>query len=147
MRNPFFVRSRLATFASAALLIAATPACADKVSYTADLSGASEVPANDSKATGTVDATYDTVTMKLVWTVTYTGLTGPATAAHFHGPAAVGANAGPVVTLSGNLASPIKGEATLTQTQAADLANRLWYLNLHTAAHAPGEIRGQLMRK
>ncbi len=147
MRNLFCVRSRLATFASAAFLIAATAACADKVSYTAELSGASEVPANDSKGTGTVDATYDSVTRKLMWTVTYTGLTGPATAAHFHGPAAVDANAGPVVTLSGNLASPIKGEATLTQAQAADLANHLWYLNVHTAAHAPGEIRGQLTRK
>jgi len=147
MRNPLYVRPALAAFASAALLTAATPAFADKLSYSAELSGASEVPANDSKGTGTVDATYDTVTMKLTWTVTYSGLTGPATAAHFHGPAAVDANAGPVITLPGNLASPIKGEATLTQAQAADLANRLWYLNVHTAAHAPGEIRGQLMRK
>ena len=147
MRNPFCARSGLATFASAALLIAATPAFADKVSYVADLRGASEVPANDSKGTGSVDATYDSVTMKLTWTVTYTGLTGPATAAHFHGPAAVGANAGPVVTLSGNLASPVKGEATLTQAQAAELAKHLWYLNVHTAVHASGEIRGQLMRK
>ena len=111
------------------------------------LGGASEVPPNDSKGTGTVDATFDSVTMKLEWTIHYTGLTGPATAARFHGPAAAGANAGPVVTLGGKLASPITGEATLTQAQAADLANHLWYLNVHTAAHAPGEIRGQLTRK
>lgn len=147
MRNPFLVRSGLAAFASAALLIAATPALAEKVSYVAELGGASEVPPNDSKGTGTVDATYDSVTMKLEWTINYSGLTGPATAAHFHGPAAAGANAGPAVTLRGKLASPIMGEATLTQAQAADLANHLWYLNVHTAAHAPGEIRGQLTRK
>jgi hypothetical protein len=93
-----------------------------------------------------VEAKYDTTSKKLAWTVTYSGLTGEATAAHFHGPAKAGMNAGPVVTLSGSLTSPIKGEATLTGPQAADLEAGLWYLNVHTAKHPPGEIRGQLMR-
>ena len=55
-------------------------------------------------------------------------------------------NAGPIITLE-NLASPIKGEATLTAEQAKQLADGIWYLNVHTAAHPPGEIRGQLMKK
>ncbi len=79
--------------------------------------------------------------------MTYAGLTGPATAAHFHGPAKPGENAGPVITLSAPLTSPSKGEETLTKEQSADLANGMWYLNVHTAAHPPGEIRGQLMKK
>ena len=132
----------------AALLVAALPAPAETISYKADLKGASEVPPNDSRATGTVDATYDTATKKLAWTVEYTGLSGPATAAHFHGPAPAGVNAGPAVTLDpAKLESPIKGEATLTDAQAAELAKGMWYLNVHTALHAPGEIRGQLMKK
>ncbi len=54
--------------------------------------------------------------------MTYKDLSGPATAAHFHGPAAAGANAPPVVPIPPDkLASPIKGEATLTDAQAADL--------------------------
>ena len=117
------------------------------VSYKADLKGATEVPPNDSKGTGAVDATYDTTSKKLSWTVTYSGLTGPATAAHFHGPAAANANAPPVVPISGNLASPIKGDVTLTEAQAADLQAGRWYFNIHTAAHKDGEQRGQMLKK
>jgi hypothetical protein len=130
------------------VLAAATPARAEVVVYAAELKGASEVPPNDSKGSGSVEARFDTATKKLAWTVTFSGLTGPVTAAHFHGPAAADANAGPVITLDpAKLASPITGEATLTDAQAADLAKGMWYLNLHTAAHPPGEVRGQLAKK
>jgi hypothetical protein len=126
----------------------ATPALAEMVSYSADLKGANEVPPNDSPASGTVDATFDTDSRTLKWTVEYSGLTGPATAAHFHGPADAKSNAGPIITLEpSKLASPAKGEAKLTEAQAADLAKGMWYLNVHTAKHPPGEIRGQLMKK
>ena len=97
--------------------------------------------------TGTVEATYDTAAKKLMWTITYSALSGPATAAHFHGPAAATANAPPVVPISGSLASPIKGEATLTDAQAADLQAGRWYLNIHTAAKPDGELRGQVAKK
>jgi hypothetical protein len=114
---------------------------------TASLSGASEVPAVKSDANGTVEATLDRKTNVLSWTVTYSGLSGPATAGHFHGPAAAGQNADVVVPLEGSLASPIKGTTTLTTEQAADLMAGKWYVNLHTAAHANGEIRGQVTDK
>ena len=146
MRTPL-VRTALGVLAFLGLLVAGAPARAETVTYKAALDGKDEVPPNDSKGTGTVDAKYDTATLKLTWVVTYAGLTGPATAAHFHGPAKPGENAGPVITLSAPLTSPSKGEETLTKEQAADLANGMWYLNVHTAAHPPGEIRGQLMKK
>ena len=38
------------------------------------------------------------------------------------------------------------GAATITDAQAADLDAGKWYFNIHTAAHPPGEVRGQLMR-
>ena len=119
---------------------------AETITYTAALKGADEVPPNDTKGTGMVEAKYDTASMKLTYTITYSGLTGAATAAHFHGPAKPGANAGPIITLE-KLDSPIKGEATLTAEQAKELADGMWYLNVHTKAHPPGEIRGQLMKK
>jgi hypothetical protein len=140
-------RIALAFLVSGLLLSVGSAAIAETVTYSAPLDGASEVPPNDSKGTGSVEATYDTTTMKFAWTITYSGLSGDATAAHFHGPAKADANAGPVIPLSGSLASPIKGEATLTAAQAADLASGLWYLNIHTAKHPPGEIRGQLAKK
>ena len=41
-------------------------------------------------------------------------------------------------------ASPLTGSATITPTQASDMMNGLWYVNLHTTAYPTGEIRGQL---
>jgi len=142
------LRPALAAAALTAFLFTGAAAFAATESYVADLKGATEVPPNDSKGTGAVNATYDTASKKFSYTITYQGLTGPATAAHFHGPAAMSVNAPPVVPIAAtNLASPIKGEATLTDAQAADLAAGKWYFNVHTAAHGPGEIRGQVMKK
>src|SRR6185295_1748531 len=82
--------------------------------------------------------------MNLKWTVTYSGLSGPVTAGHFHGPAPAGANAGVVVPFTGSMASPIEGTATLTDAQMADLVAGKWYANLHTAASPGGEFHGQV---
>ncbi len=108
------------------------------------LSGASEVPPVTSSASGTVEASLNKQTNELSWTVTHTGLSGPATGAHFHGPAMAGANAGVVVPITGSLTSPIRGVASLTAAQVADLMAGKWYVNLHTAANPNGEIRGQI---
>lgn len=130
------------------LAAAATSATyADEVSYKATLTGSAEVPPTTSTGTGSVVATLDTSTKAFKWTINYEGLSGPAMAAHFHGPAAVGQNAPPVITLkvpeaaSGNVA----GTQTLTDAQIADLENAKWYFNVHTAKNKGGEIRGQLL--
>jgi hypothetical protein len=139
----------LKTLAAAAALFAfaITPAWAEQVKFTADLTGAAEVPANDSAGTGKVEATLDTDTKGLSWTITYDGTTGPATAAHFHGPAKEGENAGPVVPIPDDmLTSPIAGQATLDDQQISDLEAGLWYFNLHTEKYPDGELRGQLMK-
>ena len=141
-------RPLLAAAALTALLLTGTSAIAATQDYVADLTASKEVPPNDSKGTGAVTASYDTASKKFTYTATYMGLSGPATAAHFHGPAEVGANAPPVVPVTMSpLASPIKGEATLTDAQAADLAAGKWYFNVHTAANKGGELRGQVMKK
>jgi len=132
----------LALTAVAALCAGAANAATQH--YMATLKGADEVPATDSAGTGMVMATLDTDTKTLTYTVNYSGTTGPGTMAHFHGPAAAGANAPPVVVVT-NPASPISGTATLTDAQIADLQAGKWYFNVHTAAHKGGEIRGQVL--
>lgn len=142
--------SRRKLLVAGALAISAfgmLPMFAQAADATATLSAASEVPPNSSTATGTLEASVNKDSNLLTWTVTYSGLTAPATGGHFHGPAMAGSNAGVVVPFSGSLASPIKGSATLTPAQMADLMAGRWYVNLHTAANPGGEIRGQLMVK
>ena len=122
----------------------AGPACAEK--FKATLDGKSEVPATTSAATGSADIDYDAASKKLTWKLTYSGMTGPVSAAHFHGPAEAGKNAGVAVLIGNNPTSPAKGSATLTDAQAADLTAGRWYVNIHTAANRPGEIRGQVTK-
>jgi hypothetical protein len=125
------------------LAVAAT-GFAEEMKFRADLKGSTEVPPVQTSATGTADITYDSATKNLSWTIEHTGLSGDVTAAHFHGPAAVGVNAPPVVPIE--LSALEKGSATLDDAQAADLSEGRWYLNLHTAANPDGEIRGQVMK-
>lgn len=116
-------------------------------SFKVDLTGAQQVPPVETAGKGTADLTYDPATRMLTWTVDYSGLSSPATMAHFHGPAAAGKN-GPVAiwisTKGGSAASPIKGEATLTPEQAQQFSAGEWYVNIHTQSHPGGEIRGQV---
>src|SRR5687767_3692678 len=58
------------------------------------MNGAQEVPANTSPGSGTMDVTYDKNTKKLTISADWSGLTSDPAAAHIHGTAPVGQNAG-----------------------------------------------------
>jgi hypothetical protein len=137
-------RTMLAALALGVTVAFAGPAFAEKMK--AALDSKSEVPPNASTGTGTADIDYDAATKKLTWKLTYSGLSGPATAAHFHGPAESGKNAGVAVAIPNATSSPAEGSATLTDAQAADLMAGKYYVNVHTAANPGGEIRGQVMK-
>ena len=137
-------------FAVAAIVLSvgSLSAFAAQVSLKADLEGSHEVPAKDVAGTGTLTATLDTDTGELKYRVSFKGLTGPVTAAHFHGPAGEGVNAKPQVPVKANpIESPLEGTATLSQEQTKDLLDGKWYFNLHTAANPGGEIRGQVVKE
>jgi len=146
MRLPFVY---LALFGAACLIAASTPALAETVTFKAQLAGSKEVPPNTTGGKGEVTATYDTASKTLSWKGDYSGLTGPATMAHFHGPADTGKNAPVVIPIFMNQAaakSPFEGSAKLNDQQEQELMAGELYVNVHTDAHKAGEIRGQLTK-
>ena len=133
-------RTSLAGLGLVALLATGSIAAAETVQLKADLKG------SNTAATGNASVSYDTASKQVTWRITYAGLSGTPTAAHFHGPAQPGANAGVAVPIPNVATSPIQGSATLTDAQAADLLGGRYYINIHTAANPPGEIRGQVTK-
>jgi CHRD domain len=145
-KQSYFIK--VAVLASAVLMTACaeTPK-SSAVAMTGALTASAENPPNASTGTGNIAASLDKETSKLKWTVSYAGLSGPVVAAHFHGPAQSGQNAGVVLGFQGSLTSPIEGEATLTAAQAADVLAGKWYVNLHTKVNPGGEVRAQVVVK
>ena len=139
------LRSALTALACAGVLALASPSTAATINLKATLSGKAEVPPNDSTAGGEVTATFDDANKKLTWKGSYKGLAQPATAAHFHGPAPEGKNAGVAIPIVPN-GPEFEGSATLTDVQARELLAGEWYVNIHTAANRAGELRGQLTK-
>jgi hypothetical protein len=143
--TPTTLRIAAAAFAFIGAQALATPSMAAMVDFKANLSGKSQVPPTVTAGTGSVTATFDTDSKKLSWKGSYSGLTGPATAAHFHGPASAGKNAGVMVPINPHGPS-FDGSATLADAQAKALMDGDIYVNIHTAANKDGEIRGQLVK-
>ncbi len=111
--------------------------------FHANLTGLQEVPSVKTSATGVADLTLDTATDVLTWKLVIKNLSSPPVAAHIHGPAMPGANAGVLIPFKVGEA-PITGSAVLIPQQMADLMAGKYYINVHTAQNKGGEIRGQI---
>jgi hypothetical protein len=121
---------------------------ASSIRVTAELDAAQAVPAprgNVDNARGTFNST---VTKSgngadIRWTLNFSGLTGPAVAAHIH--TGRQGDAGPIsVPLCTPCTNPENGTANLNAAQLAAIQNGGMYVNIHTAMNATGEIRGQV---
>ena len=113
------------------------------MNFQATLQGSQEVPPNGSTATGSGTMVVDTDANTLAYNITFSGLSAPQTAAHFHGPAAPGVNAGVIFPLT--LGSPQIGVWNMTDAQEGWVLGGLVYVNVHTTAFPGGEIRGQVV--
>jgi hypothetical protein len=149
-RKTFFMNTRrtfglaFSTAALALTLAGCGTMSSESMKFKAEMSGDHEVPPVATAAKGTFTASYNKDTSLLLWNMGYEGLGGPAGAAHIHGPAAEGQSAGVLVGFTNPITSPMSGQVTLTPAQVADLMAGKLYVNVHTAAHKGGEIRGQL---
>ena len=112
----------------------------------AALSGANEVPAVTTTASGTGVLAFNPVTSQISGFVQTSGITG--TQAHIH-QAAAGVSGGIIVPLTETPAGSgrwvVPAGSTLTAAQAASFNSNGLYFNVHSAANPGGEIRGQIM--
>jgi hypothetical protein len=120
---------------------AATPVQADIATYAADLSGANEVPAVTTAATGAAGIVVDTETLTGFWYLEFVDLSSGQTGAHFHN-APAGANGGVMHALP--LGASLSGVWAMSQADYDALTNGDIYVNVHSQQHPSGEIRGQL---
>lgn len=123
--------------------IVCAPASAGIHHFLALIDGSQEVPSNLSPTIGQGSFVLDDVSGRVDYFITY-GLTlNTETAAHIHGPAPAGVPASPIVPLS---LGPAKiGFYVLVGTDITDMIAGLHYVNVHTSAYLPGEIRGQIL--
>ena len=138
------LRRSLAIAAVAVLCAGSAYAATEK--FTATLNATSEVPPSTSTGSGTATVSLDTTTHEITYDVTFQGFASAVAAAHIHGPAAVGKNAGVVVPLGNAPTSPIHGTAKLTPEQEQELTGGMMYVNIHTKNNPGGAIRGQLTK-
>src|SRR5262245_42584365 len=130
---------------AAGLAMAAVSAKPATKKYSAALNVGQEtgvVKSTKRGASGHFTATLSGTTLS--YTLTFTHLSGSATAAHIHGPAARHVAAGVLGGLGGPCTSPVSGTVVLTQSQIDNLNAGTTYVNVHTAKNPGGEIRGQI---
>lgn len=149
------MRTSVAVGASVVLLVSLAAAGAavarphaSALEVAARLNPAQEVPTpkgDVSAARGTFSATVTRsgTSNVMAWELTFSGLTGPAGAAHVH-LGARGQSGGVVVPLCGPCQSPASGTANVEATVLDALQTGGAYANVHTPTNPPGEIRGQI---
>jgi len=114
--------------------------------FTTILTGDQEVPANSSPGTGSGTATYDSDSMLLTVSGTFTGLEAAANNAHVH-LGALGIAGGVVfgIDFTAATSGTYSGSGTLSEANEIALFNEGLYINIHSSTYPGGEIRGQLV--
>ncbi len=114
-------------------------------SFTVNLDGLQEVPAN--AAPGFGSGTLTLTGTNLAWNINFSGLLSGVVASHIHASAGYGTNAPVVLSLNpplGSTAGSIIGSSDVSMAIVTALTNGLAYVNIHTSVFPGGEIRGQI---
>lgn len=119
-----------------------------KFLFAARMNGGQEVPAVTTNALGLATFYLNSTRDTLCFEMTATGLSGNITGLHIHD--GVSGTNGPVLVnmqpyLDGNTLKGTLTGSSLTSSLIQKMFNGELYLNLHTAANANGEIRGQIV--
>jgi hypothetical protein len=141
---------KCAGIACVGLLALAATSSAVLVVYEFPLTGAEENPPVIPSGTGFATVTLDTASNFLTWDVSFSDLVGTYTNAHFHGPAAIGVNAGVILGIHqaefvGLKAGNLVGNATIDETFKQQILDGVTYINIHSNPHTSGELRGQVI--
>jgi hypothetical protein len=117
------------------------------IRFRADLSSDEQSAPTESPGTGIAEFVLDRPTQTFQWTITFSGLTSDAVAAHVHGPQTPGGNAGVLFNLAPDgVKSPLKGSVDLNDGELEYLLTGRMYVNIHSTKYPAGELRGQIMR-
>lgn len=129
---------------AAALLMAACGGFDNNIpeAYTSNLTGAQQVPAVASTASGTGLVTVDTDNSSMLASVVLTGVA--ATEVHIH-QGAIGANGPLAIPLTLDPSGVWITRVPLNDAQYGALRSGNFYIDVHTAANPAGELRGQLL--
>jgi hypothetical protein len=143
--------TKIVSFAAAAVALAvvgvALAGSAKTAStYRSVMAPGAEVPKPKApaKAKGlfTATVTADGSVRTIRWTLTFSGLSGKAVAAHIH-KGKVGVPGGVVLSLCGPCKTGQTGQTRISKDAADALEHGLAYVNVHTAKNTAGEVRGQ----
>lgn len=129
-----------------AMLCVGTHAHANTLIYDFPLEADQNPIPNSSTGTGNCSVTLNDETGEVSVDCTFSGLDGPATAAHLHGLAEPGVNAKALVTLTATKATEgiIIGTGVLDPAEVTGMIDGLTYLNVHSQEFPAGELRGQV---
>lgn len=124
-------------------------ACAKNISdnllsFVAALNGSQAIPPNAEAGIGTCNVTYDSISNQLTYTITWKNLTGAPTSVDFQNTTT--ATEISLSNIQAETDGGTSGNITLAQQDEADLLHKNFYVNIKTAAHSDGEIRGQLVK-
>ena len=139
------MRLRYPLIVAALALILAMPAAHADTGFSVTMDGAQAGTPSPGTGTGTI--ILNNAQTQIVYSLTYSGLTGNRTNQHIHGPAAPGVSAGVLVPLSatGTTSGTISGTAAVTPTIVGYMLAGNTYVNVHSATYSGGEIRGQVL--